>query len=66
MALKAAPTSPLIMAKPEFLLEVRVIPLDPPTQLGGVGQGAAADVRGQRGEEVLRRLGFTLGPFGSR
>jgi len=66
VALKAAPTSPLIMAKPEFLLEVLVIPLDPPTQLGGVGQGTAADGHGQRGEEVLRRLGFTRWPFGSR
>jgi len=63
---KAAPTWPLGVAKSEFLLAVLVIPLDSPTQLGGVDQGAAVDGRGQCGEEVLRRLGFTLWPFGSR
>ena len=51
------------MTKPEFLLEVLVVPLDPPAQLCGVHQGTAADGRGQRGQPVFRRFGFVRGPF---
>jgi len=35
---KATPPSSLVMAEPKFLLEVLVVPLDPPAQLGGVHQ----------------------------
>src|SRR5260370_35033018 len=61
--MQATPPSPLIVTKPEFLLEILIVPLDPPAQLGGVYQGTAADVRGQRGQKVFRRLGFVRGPF---
>src|SRR3954466_5992729 len=61
--MKAAPAAPLIVTKPEFLLEVLVVPLDPPAQLGGVDQGAATDGGGQRRQPVLRRFGFIRGPF---
>src|SRR5260370_36754152 len=61
--MQATPPSPLIVTKPEFLLEILIVPLDPPAQLGGVYQGTAADVRGQRGQKVFRRLGFGRGPF---
>ena len=61
--MKAAPASPLVMTKPEFLLEILIVPLDPPPQLGGVDQGTATDVLGQRGQKVFRRLGFAGGPF---
>ncbi len=43
--MKATPPSPLVVTKPEFLLEILTVPLDPPAQLGGVYQGTAADVR---------------------
>ena len=61
--MKASPTAPLVVAKPEFLFEVLVVPLDPPPQLGGVHQGTTADVRGQGRQKVFRRLGFVCGPF---
>src|SRR5260370_28402659 len=61
--MKATPPSPLIVTKHEFLLEILIVPLDPPAQLGGIYQGTAADVRGQRGQKVFRRLGFVRGPF---
>ena len=61
--MKATPTSPFVVAKPEFLLEVLMVPLDPPTQLGGGHQGTAADGRGKRGEKVLGWFGFVGGPF---
>ena len=43
--MKATPTSPLVMAKPEFLFEVPIVPLDPPAQLGSVHQDTTADAR---------------------
>jgi len=36
--MKAAPAPSFIMIEPKFLLEVLVIPLDPPAQLGHVNQ----------------------------
>jgi hypothetical protein len=61
--MKATPPSPLVVTKPEFLLEILIIPLDPPAQVGVVYQGTAADVLGQRGQKVFRRLRFVRGPF---
>ena len=63
VVMKAAPTSSLIVTKPQFLLEVLVVALDPPAQLGGVHQGAATDVGRQRRQPVLRRFGFIRRPF---
>ena len=63
MVVKATPPSPFIVIKPEFLLEVLIVPLNPPAQLGGVHQGTLADIGGQRGQEVFCRLGFVGGPF---
>ena len=54
---------PLVTTKAEFLREVLVVTLDPPAQLGGVCQGTAADVRGQRGQKVFGRLGLCFGPL---
>src|SRR3954463_9086168 len=36
--MKAAPAPPFIMIEPQFLLEILIIPLDPPAQLGPVNQ----------------------------
>src|SRR6478609_1635576 len=60
---EAPPSSAFVVAEPKFLFEVLVVALDPPAQLGGVYQGAAADGRGQRGQEIFRRLGFVQRPF---
>ena len=61
--MKATPPPPLVVAQSEFLLEVLVVALDPPAQLGDVNQGTAADGRGQGRQKVLRWLGFVRRPF---
>ncbi len=60
---EATPSSPLVVTKPEFLLEVPIVALDPPTQLGGLHQRAATDGGGQRGQKVLGRLLLVGRPF---
>src|SRR4028118_1861828 len=54
--MEAAPASPLIVSKPKFLLELLVVALDPPAQLGKLDEALEGDVLGQGGEPVLRRL----------
>ena len=61
--MKAAPTTPLVVAKSEFLLEVLVVPLDPPAQFGDSNQGTTADGRGQGGQKVFRWFGFVRRPL---
>src|SRR3954470_6359850 len=59
--MKAAPTASFIMIEPEFLLEVLIIPRDPPAQLGRVyeiDQG-----RRQGREPVLARLRVPFRPL---
>ena len=63
MMMKAAPASSFVLAKTELLLEILVVPLDPPTQFRRGHQRSAADGRGQSGEEILGRFGFARGPF---
>src|SRR3954464_6600322 len=61
--MKAAPAASLIMVEPQFLLEVLVIALDPPAQLGHVDQ---IDQRGrsrQGREPILARLLVTVRPL---
>ena len=45
--MKAAPTSSFIMIEPKFLLEILIIPLNPPAQLGHVNQIDQGDRRRQ-------------------
>src|ERR1700759_1963620 len=61
--MEATPTASLVVAEAELLLEVLIVALNTPAQLGGVHQGRAADGGGQGGQPVFRRLGFVLGPF---
>ena len=42
--MKAAPTSSFIMAEAEFLLELLVVPFDPPAQLGEIDQFGEGNV----------------------
>ena len=46
--MKAAPTAPLEMRKPDLLLEFLIVALDPPAQLGKVDQAIEGDVVGER------------------
>ena len=57
---EAAPPAPFIITKAEFLLELLIIALDPPAQLGEVDQPIKGDILGQGGKPILGRLGFVL------
>jgi hypothetical protein len=51
------------MSEPELLLQLLVIPLDPPAQLGKIDEFGERDGLGQIGEPVLGRLGLVFRPF---
>jgi len=36
--MEATPTAPFVVAESEFLLEVLVVPFDPPAQFGAIDQ----------------------------
>src|SRR5690349_8903036 len=57
MMMKATPTASFIMVEPEFLLEVLVIALNSPPQLGHVDQIDQGG-RGRQGREPLPSIGF--------
>src|SRR5918994_1407206 len=61
--MEAAPSAPFIVSKPDLLLELLVVPLDTPAQLGKLDEPAEADVRRQRREPVFGRLGLARGPL---
>ena len=61
--MKAAPAASLIMIEPQFLLEILVIPLNPPAQFGHVNQIDQGGRRRQGREPVLGRLLVTLRPL---
>src|SRR3984957_15673457 len=54
----AAPASPLEMPKPDFLLELLIVALDSPAQLGEVDQRPEGDVLGKGRKPVFDRLGL--------
>src|SRR5271163_262 len=60
---KTAPTAAFVMSEPDLLLEVLVIALDAPAQLGEIYQATKGDVLGQGREPVAGRLGFALRPL---
>ena len=57
---EAAPPAPFIIAEAEFLLELLIIALDPPSQLCQIDQTIEGDILGQGGKPILGRLGFVL------
>src|SRR5258705_13949360 len=61
--MEAAPPAPFEVPKPDLLLELQIIPLDAPAQLGKVDELAEADIGWQRRQPIFSRLGFALGPF---
>src|SRR4051812_47197591 len=60
---EAAPAAALVVPEPDFLLEILVVPLDPPAQLSQVDHLLEADLLGQGRQPVLRRLRLALGPL---
>src|SRR6185503_10924397 len=63
MMMEAAPTSPLIMAQPQLLLQFQVIALDAPAHLCCGHQIVDGSVLGQRRQPVLGRFALVLRPF---
>ena len=54
--MKAAPAASFVMVEPKFLLEILIIPLNPPAQFGHVNQIDQGGRRRQGREPVLGRL----------
>src|SRR5712671_6693771 len=60
--MKATPAASFIVPEPDFLLELLIIALDAPAQLGGIDQIAECDAARQSREPVLGRLLLALWP----
>src|SRR5665647_1036763 len=63
VVVEAAPSSPLEMPKPDLLLELLIVTVDPPAKLGEVDQTAECDVFGKCREPVFGRLVLALRPL---
>ena len=63
MVVEPAPPAPLIITKPEFLLQLLIIALDPPSQLCEINQTFEGDILWQSGKPILGRRGFSLRPL---
>src|SRR6478609_12240676 len=61
--MEAAPAASLVVTEPDLLLELLIVALDAPAQLGQIDQPLEADGLWQRGEPVSGRLCLTLWPF---
>src|ERR1700741_284105 len=61
--MEASPSASFEVSEPDLLLEVLVIAFDAPAQLGEVDKAVETDLRRQRREPILGRLGFALWPF---
>src|SRR6201993_4603422 len=60
MMMKPAPVAALVMAEAELLLELLVIPLDPPARLGNPHEALQRRAPGQIGEPVPGWLRFAV------
>ena len=61
--MKASPPTPFKMSEPELLLELLIVALDAPAQLGGVDQSAEGDVFRKGREPVFGRLVLAFRPL---
>ncbi len=61
--MEAAPASAFEVAEAEFLLELLVVALDAPAQLGEIDQARPGNVVGKGGEPILRGLLLGFRPF---
>src|SRR6266478_4694534 len=63
MVVEAAPPAPFIITEAEFLLQLLIIALDPPSQLCEINQTVERDILGQSGKPIFGRFGFLLRPL---
>src|SRR5450759_1997552 len=63
VVMETAPPTPFEMSEPELLLELLIVALDAPTQLGGVDQPAEGNVCRKGREPVFGRLILAIGPL---
>src|SRR3954449_6619208 len=63
MMVETAPAAPLVVSKPEFLLELLVVALNAPPELGEFDQAREADLLWQRREPVLGGLPLAFRPL---
>src|SRR5258708_36167425 len=61
--MEATPSPTFKMPEADFLLELLIVALDAPTQLGEVDQAMKGDVHGKRRQKGFGRLGLVLGPL---
>ena len=61
--MEAAPSSALVVIKPDLLLQFEIVALDPPAELGQIDQALECDVGLQRGKPVVIRLGLAVRPL---
>ena len=60
---KAAPASTLVVPQPDLLLELLIVPLNAPAQLGPVHKLGQCRVRRQGRQSVFRRLPLSFRPL---
>ena len=63
MVMEAAPAAPLIVAEAQLPLELQIVPLDQPAQLGQMDQPLDRRAGGQVRQPELGRLRLILGPL---
>lgn len=63
VVVEAPPPSAFVVAQSQFLLELLIVSLDPPTQLGGVDELGDCSVGRQGGEPILARLDLAFRPL---
>ena len=63
MVMKTAPTAPFEMVQSELLLEFLIVALDAPPQFRHPHQFLERRAGRERGQKILDRLCFVLGPF---
>jgi len=60
VVVKATPASPLVVVEPDLPLELLIIGLDAPAQLGGVDELGEVDILGLRREPIFDRFPFVF------
>src|SRR4051812_28599745 len=61
--MEAAPAASLVVSKAQFLFQLLIVALDPPTQFGQIDQAIEGHVRRDGGQPILGGFGIALGPF---
>src|SRR3954447_9146144 len=61
--MKATPAPPLVVAEPDLLLQLLIVPLDAPAQFGLADEFGQGRLGRQGREPVLRGRGLALRPF---